>query len=93
MMPELNRWLLILLVLAVLASALAVVAVKHDNRARVAYFEELRRERERLEVEWARLRIEEATLANHARIERVAREQLKMVEPRQPVIVPLEAPR
>ena len=53
----------------------------------------MRRERNRLETEWAQLQIEEATLGHHARINRIAREQLDMLEPEHHVIVPLEAPR
>ncbi len=81
------------LLLAVVVSALSVVGTKHENRALVSELDELRRERERLEMEWAQLQLEEATLAHHGRVERIAREQLKMVEPRHYVIVPLESPR
>lgn len=81
------------LLLAVIVSALAVVATKHENRDRVATLDEMRRERERLEAEWAQLQLEEATLGHPARIERLAREQLRMIEPTQYVIVPLESVR
>ena len=87
------HWLPIALLLAVMISALAVIATKHDNRDRVAQLDEMRRERERLEAEWAQLQLEEATLGHPARIERLAREQLKMDEPKQYVIVPLEPVR
>lgn len=75
------------LALAVVVSALAVVRTKHENRALVNEIEVLRLERERIEMEWAQLQLEEATLAHNARIERIAREQLNMVEPRDYVIV------
>lgn len=81
------------LLIAVIVSALAVVATKHENRDRVAELDQMRRDRERLEAEWAQLQLEEATLGHPARIERLAREQLKMVEPKQYVIVPLEPVR
>ncbi len=47
----------------------------------------LRSERERLEMEWAQLQLEEATLAHNNRVDKLAREQLGMVEPRDYVIV------
>ena len=75
------------LAVAVLVSALAVVRTKHENRALVTELEVLRLERERIEMEWAQLQLEEATLAHNARIERIAREQLEMVEPRDYTIV------
>lgn len=72
---------------AVLVSSLLVIRTKHENRALVNSIEELRGERERLEMEWSQLQLEEATLAHNARVERIAREQLGMTEPRDYVIV------
>lgn len=72
---------------AVLVSALLVVRTKHENRALVNEIEQLRGERERIEMEWAQLQLEEATLAHNARVDRIAREQLGMTEPRDYVIV------
>ena len=84
-----GRFLLpIALSVAVAVSALAVVRTKHENRALVAELEQLRAARERLDMEWAQLQLEEATLAHHARVDRIAREQLGMTEPRDYVIVP-----
>lgn len=73
--------------LAVIVSALAVVRTKHENRALVSQMEQLRKEHERLEMEWAQLQLEEATLGHHARVERIAHEQLGMTEPRDYVVV------
>ena len=47
----------------------------------------LRAERERLETEWSQLQLEEATLANHGRVEQIAREKLSMTQPKDAVIV------
>lgn len=76
-----------LLVLTVVLSALAVVRVKHQNRAAVTELSQLGADKERLEMEWAQLQLEEATLAHHARIEKIAREQLGMTEPREYAVV------
>lgn len=75
------------LAVAVIVSALAVVRTKHENRALVAELETLRVEHERLEMEWAQLQLEEATLAHNNRVDKLAREQLGMTEPRDYVIV------
>jgi cell division protein FtsL len=77
----------LLLIVLVIVSALAVVRVKHENRAAVTELSRLGAEQERLEMEWAQLQLEEATLSHHARIEKVAREQLGMVEPREYAVV------
>jgi len=77
----------LVLTTAVVASSLAVVRTKHDNRAMVTELEKLRGEQTRLEMEWAQLQLEEATLSHNARVDRIAREQLGMTEPRDYVIV------
>lgn len=80
----------LVLVIAVVVSSLLVVRIKHENRATVTELSTLRAERDRLDMEWAQLQLEEATLADHARIERLAREQLGMVEPRDYAVVPVK---
>jgi cell division protein FtsL len=77
----------LILALAVIASALAVIRVKHENRMLTSEIEKQRVETERLEMEWSQLQLEEAALSHHARIERMARENLEMNEPRDYVIV------
>lgn len=71
----------LLLGLAVVVSAVCVVRVKHENRLLTAALEALRVEREQLDMEWAQLQLEEAALAQHGRIDRIARENLGMAEP------------
>jgi cell division protein FtsL len=76
-----------ILVVLVLASALGVVASQHKARK---LFTELEHEQSRqraLEVEWGQLQIEQSTWAGHARIEKAARERLKMVTPAQMVVI------
>ncbi len=78
-----------LLVALVLASALGVVASQHQARK---FFAELEREQGRaraLEVEWGQLQIEQSTWAGHARIEKAARDRLRMTMPAQ--VVALDA--
>ena len=77
----------LLLVVLVIVSALAVVRIKHENRAAVTELSLLSTEKERLEMEWAQLQLEEATLSHHARIEKVAREQIGMIEPREYAVI------
>lgn len=71
----------------VLVAALAVVQNKHEHRRLTTELDRARAERNRLELEWSQLQLEEATLASHARIEQVARERLEMWEPVESVVV------
>lgn len=77
----------LLLALLVIFSALAVVRVKHENRLLTMDIERLRVARERIDMEWAQLQLEEAALAHHGRIEELARGSLGMSEPRDYQIV------
>lgn len=81
------------LALAVMLSAVWVVQVKHRNRALTNELEQLRVEREHLDLEWSQLQLEEATLAQHGRVEQLARSQFGMVEPPQSLpAISFEAP-
>ncbi len=68
--------------LAVVASAVATVYTKHQSRKLYAELQVLQRERDRLEIEWGQLQIEQSTWSTHARVERMAREEIGMGEPR-----------
>jgi cell division protein FtsL len=68
--------------LAVLVSSLAVVYGKHQARSRFVELQRLTERRDELDIEWGQLQLEQSTWATHGRVERVARENLKMVIPR-----------
>ena len=85
--PSTSLLLPLVLALMVMGSALWAIRVKHENRSITTDIERARVERERMQMEWSQLQLEEAALSHHARIERAAREQLGMAEPRDYVIV------
>jgi cell division protein FtsL len=71
----------LILLLVLTACALGLVTSQHQARK---LFSELEREQERakqLDVEWGQLQLEQSTWAMHARIERIARERLRMNVP------------
>ncbi len=71
------------LAVLVIASAVMVVQVKHRNRTLNNELEQARVEHDRLDLEWAQLQLEQATLAQHGRVDQLARTQFGMVEPPQ----------
>jgi cell division protein FtsL len=71
-----------LLGLAVVTTATAVVYVKYLTRVEFVDLQAVRAARDALDVEWGRLRIEEAAMGTQTRIERTARQSLKMHLPR-----------
>lgn len=68
----------ILLALLIVGSAIAVVKARFDVRTTFAQLQELRSVRDKLDVEWVRLRIEEASLAQNSRVQRAAKTILQM---------------
>jgi cell division protein FtsL len=69
------------LAVAVMVSALAAVYAKHKSRKLFVELQTLVAERDRQEMDWGRLQIEQSTQANHARVEQIARERLAMRNP------------
>jgi cell division protein FtsL len=81
-MTRRSVWLLVALVFSVTLSAVSVVYTKYQTRVHFGDLQNLRAQRDALDVEWNRLRLEEAALSTHVRIERKARDQLGMFNPR-----------
>ena len=71
-----------MLSLAVIASGVATVHAKYLTRVHFVQLQELRNQRDALDVEWNRLRLEEAALSTHVRVERRVRDELGMYLPR-----------
>ena len=70
-----------ILTLAGVASAVGCIYSKHQSRKLFTELQALTKERDQLEVEWGRLQIEQGTWSTHARVERLAREQMGMRTP------------
>lgn len=79
-----RRWIIValpLLWLAVLASAIAVVRVRHEARSLFVQLERLSADRDRLNIEWGQLQLEQSAWSNHGFVERVASDKLRMTLP------------
>ena len=68
----------IVLLLAVVASAVYLVGVQYDSRRLFTELDKARAEAHRLETEYDRLQVEKRAQATPARVERLAREKLQM---------------
>lgn len=78
------------MVLAVMLSALAVVAVKHESRKRFVELQALERTRDELNAHWGKLKLEGALWASHDRIQGEAESRLGMDRPAPGRIVVVE---
>lgn len=70
-----------LLWLLVLASAAGAIFVKHRARELFVELEKVNRERDRLEIEWGQLQLEQSAWSTHAFVENVAAANLSMRTP------------
>ncbi len=76
------RWAGILLLLAaVVCSAVGVVTLRHESRQLFIALEAAAEERDAARTEWSRLQLEQAWLAEAGRIERQAIDDLDMRSP------------
>jgi cell division protein FtsL len=76
------RLIVILLILtAVVGSALGVVHTRHENRRQSVQLGLLEDQRDAFIAEWSRLQLEQAWLADASHIENKARDQLGMGTP------------
>ena len=67
-----------ILLLAVIASAVMVVRTHHERRNLFVELDRSDTQRDRLQVEWGKLQIEQSTWAASDRIERIAAEKLDL---------------
>ncbi|GAA4900582.1 cell division protein FtsL [Ferrimonas pelagia] len=72
---------LLALALAVVLTSLAVIWSAHESRRLTAQWNGMLQQRDQLDVHWRHLLLEEQTLAEHSRIEGLARKQLQMARP------------
>jgi len=82
--------LLVILAVVCVISAIGLVFIKHESRKLFVELEQLTTERDELNIEWGQLQIEQSTWATHARIERVALEELALVRPKSTEIYLIE---
>lgn len=73
-------------------SSIAIVYTKHESRKLFVELESLTQERDELNIEWGQLQIEQSTWATHARIERVATDDLSLARPESSEIYVIERP-
>lgn len=66
------------LIVLVMSSAIACIYAKHESRKLFTELQGLIAERDRMEVDWGRLQIEQGTWSTYARVEQVAREKMNM---------------
>ena len=71
----------VLLIGAVLSSAISVVNAKHQARKAFVELQALQKLRDEMQVNWGRLQLEQAAWSTHGRVEQIASSRLEMVMP------------
>lgn len=80
-----TRLLLIVVIVANIATAIAVVYARHQHRVLFVQLNQLDKARDELNIEFGRLQLEQATVGESNRVERIARERLGMKSPNRPM--------
>lgn len=73
--------LITVLLLALLVSGISVIYTTFKNRSMLNELQQLRNQRNELQVQWGQLLIEQSTFSLDSRIERKAIEELQMIVP------------
>jgi cell division protein FtsL len=81
-MKVIGTVLLLILLVAVLASAITVVWTQHESRVQFIELSRLQNERDELNIEYGKLELEQATWAEPRRVDNEARQKLGMLTPR-----------
>ncbi|WDS35703.1 cell division protein FtsL [Pseudoxanthomonas sp.] len=76
-----TRVLLVIVIVACIASAIGVVYARHQHRVLFVQLNKLDRERDELNIEFGRLQLEQATVAESTRVEQIARDRIGMKSP------------
>lgn len=78
-----GQWFLLLLLwVLVITSALGVVRSTHEARTRLNQLEVMRREAAQLHVQWGQYLLEHSAWSAYSRIEKEAKSKLNMIIPR-----------
>lgn len=75
------RVLLVILILANVGSAIGVIYARHRHRVLFVELSRLEKARDELNIEFGRLQLEQATVAESNRIDQIARTRLGMKFP------------
>lgn len=77
------NWMLVslLLMVAILATAVGVIYTAHSSRDLFRELEQARHENNEIQLEWRQLLLERSALSSHARVESLARTELQMTPP------------
>ena len=80
-MKAIGALIMLILLMAALASALGVVWTRHESRVLFVILTTLQNQRDELNIEYGKLELEQATYAEPRRIDDEARMKLGMVTP------------
>ena len=92
MTQRIQLFLVLPIAVVLVLSGIWVINAKHESRQLFIELEALNRERDRLQVDWGRLQLEQSTWAAHFRIEALAQEKLNLSRPLPNEIIVLAGP-
>ncbi len=82
-----GKTVLISLLVLLMVSALTVIYCKYRSRQVFIAIQKVEKELDQYDVKWGQLQLEQTTLAEHNRVERLARKQMSMMMPEREKII------
>jgi cell division protein FtsL len=76
-----QAFILLALIVAVMGSAVGVINAKHQARTAFVELQALQKLRDDRQVNWGRLQLEQAAWSTHGRVEQIASSRLNMILP------------
>jgi cell division protein FtsL len=80
-MSALHKLCVAVVAAVLFCSAIGVVWTKHQSRVAFVQLQRLQADRDRLDIEWGQLKLEQSAAATPARVEQIAHSQLRMTIP------------
>ncbi len=75
-----HKWVLLLAAI-VIGNAITIVYTSYVSRKYISQLDQMLQQRDRLDIEWRNLLLEEQSQSEHSRITRIASKQLDMSRP------------
>ena len=81
-LPDLGRHKFqVILALAIIGSAMTTIVVTNETRLLTITLNQLQDERDKFDIEWRHLLLEQNALAEHSRVSDIAKSKLQMARP------------
>ncbi len=88
-----QQWILGVLWLLIILTALAIVMLRYHNRNLFYQWQQLQQQQHNLDIQWGQLLLEASTWSDYHRIEQLSQQQFEMRHPEPSEILTIKKPK